>query len=105
MPHRRGQMITSANTIMRTGRVTGLLLCVAWFSMPLSAGARAPAVTCSSVFIGSLQEYRTSCSNGTYYTTRYRPIFKDWETQQTFPSGPRKPLPLYRQPRPGARQR
>jgi hypothetical protein len=105
MPHRRGQVITSAHAIMSIGRVTGFLVCVAWFGMPLSAGARAPAVTCSSVFIASLQEYRTACSNGSYYTTRYRPIFKDWETHQAFPSGPRKPLPLYRQPRPGAHQR
>ena len=92
-------------TVMRIGRLTGLLLFVGWVSVPFSARARAPAVTCSSVFIESLQEYRTSCSNGTYYTTRYHPIFKDWETYQTFPSGPRKPLPLHRQPRPGTRER
>jgi hypothetical protein len=92
-------------TVMSIGRWIGLLLLVGWLGVPLSVGARAPAVTCSSVFIESLQEYRTSCSNGTYYTTRYRPIFRDWETHQMFPSGPRKPLPLYRQPRPGTHQR
>jgi hypothetical protein len=89
---------------MSLGRLTGLLLLVAWLGVPFGAGATGPAVSCSSVFIQSLQEYRTTCSNGTYYTTRYRPLFKDWETRQLLPSGPRKPLPLYRQPQPSARQ-
>jgi hypothetical protein len=86
-------------------RLIGLLLLVGWLFVPLSAGARAPAVSCSSVFIQALQEYRTACSDGRYYTTRYRPPFRDWETHQMFPSGPRKPPPLHRQPRPGAYQR
>jgi hypothetical protein len=90
---------------MSVGRLIGLLLFVGWLGVPFSAGAKAPAVSCSSVFIESLGEYRTTCSNGTYYTTRYQPSFRQWETYQTFPSGPRKPLPLYRQPLPGAQQR
>ena len=92
------------DAVMSLGRLTGLLLLIAWLGIPLSAGARAPTVSCSSVFIKSLQEYRTVCSNGAYYTTRYRPPYKDWETRQVAPSGPRQPLPLHRQPRPGARQ-
>jgi hypothetical protein len=91
-------------TIMSVGRLTGLLLLVVWLGVPLRAGTTVPVVSCSSVFIESLQEYRTTCSNGSYYTTWYRPLFKDWETRQMFPSGPRKPIPLYQQPRPGARQ-
>jgi hypothetical protein len=86
-------------------RLTGFLLLLGWLFVPLSAGARAPAVSCSSVFIEALQEYRTACSDGRYYTTRYRSPFRDWETHQMFPSGPRKPPPLHRQPRSGAYQR
>jgi hypothetical protein len=91
-------------TIMSIGRLAGLLLLIVWLGAPLSAETTAPAVSCSSVFVESLQEYRTTCSNGNYYTTRYRPRFRDWEMRQMFPSGPRQPIPLYRQPRPGARQ-
>jgi hypothetical protein len=91
--------------VMSVGRLTGLLLLVGWLGVALHAGAAPPAVSCSSAFVTSLQEYRTVCSNGAYYTTRYRPIFKDWEMHQVFPSGARKPPPLHRQPRPGARQR
>jgi hypothetical protein len=90
--------------MMTIGQLTGLLLLVVWLGVPLSAELKAPAVSCSSVFIESLQEYRTICSNGNYYTTRYRAPFRDWETHQLLPSGPRQPIPLYRQPRPGARQ-
>jgi hypothetical protein len=89
---------------MSLGQLTGGLLLVTWLGVPLSIGATEPAVSCASVFIQSLQEYRTTCSNGTYYTTRYRPWFKAWETRQLLPSGPRQPLPLYRQPQPRARQ-
>jgi hypothetical protein len=89
---------------MSLGRLTGVLLLVTWLSVPLSAWAKEPAVSCASVFIQSLQEYRTTCSHGTDNTTRYRPCFKGWETRQLLPSGPRQPLPLYRQPHPSARQ-
>ena len=90
---------------MSVGRLIGLLLVIGWLGVPRGAEATAPATSCSSVFIESLQEYRTVCSNGAYYTTRYRPIFRDWEMQQMFPSGPQKPPPLYWQPRPNVRQR
>ena len=90
---------------MSVRQLTGLVFLVGWLALPLGAGAKAPAVSCSSVFIQSLQEYRTVCSNGAYYATRYRPIFRDWEMQQMLPSGPQKPPPLYRQPRPNVRQR
>ena len=90
---------------MSVGRLAGLLLLLGWLGVPLSVGATAPAGSCTSVFIESLQEYRTVCSNGAYYRTRYRPHITQWETHQVFPSGPRKPLPLHRQPRPGAQQR
>jgi hypothetical protein len=88
-------------------RLIGLLVAISLggLGIPSGAEATAPAVSCSSVFVEALQEYRTVCSNGAYYTTRYRPIFKDWEMQQMFPSGPQKPPPLYRQPRPNIRQR
>jgi hypothetical protein len=89
---------------MSLGRLTGVLLLVTWLGVALSAWTKEPAVSCASVYITSLQEYRTTCSHGTYYATRYRPWFKAWETRQQFPSGPRQPLPLSRQPRPGARQ-
>jgi hypothetical protein len=89
---------------MSLGRLTGVLLLVTWLGVPLHVGATAPAVSCASVFIQSLQEYRTTGSHGAYYTTRYRPWFKAWETRQLFPSGPRQPLPLHRQPQPGTRQ-
>jgi hypothetical protein len=91
--------------VMSVTRLTGLLLLIGWVGVAFGSGTKAPAVSCSSVFIEALGEYRTVCSNGTYYTTRYRPAFRQWETDQTFPSGPRKPLPLHRQPRPGAQQR
>ena len=78
---------------------------IGWLGVPGGAEATAPATSCSSVFIESLQEYRTVCSNGAYYTTRYRPTFRDWEMQKMFPSGPQKPPPLYRQLRPNVRQR
>ena len=90
---------------MRVTRLLGLLFVIGWFGVSLSAEATAPAVSCSSVFIESLQEYRTVCSNGAYSATRYRPIFRDWEMQQMFPSGPQHPPPLYRQPPPNVRQR
>jgi hypothetical protein len=90
---------------MSVRRLIGLLFLVGWLGITLGAEAKAPAVSCSSVFIESLQEYRTTCSNGTYHATRYRPIFRDWEMQQMFPSGPPKPPPLYWQPRPNIRQR
>jgi hypothetical protein len=85
----------------------GLLFAIGigWLCVPRGAEATARTPSCSSVFIESLQEYRTVCSNGTYYRTYYRPTFKDWEMQQMFPSGPRKPPPLHRQPRPNVRQR
>jgi hypothetical protein len=87
--------------------LTALLFAIGigWLGVPHGAEAKAPRPSCSSVFIESLQEYRTACSNGAYYRTYYRPIFKDWEMQQMFPSGPRNPPPLYRQPRPNIRQR
>jgi hypothetical protein len=91
--------------MMRPKQLTGLFVLVVWLAVPLCVGATKPAVTCSSVFIQTLQEYRTVCSDGRYYTTRYRAPFRDWETHQMFPSGPRKPPPLHRQPRPGAYQR
>ncbi|HSF29195.1 MAG TPA: hypothetical protein VLK82_01790 [Candidatus Tectomicrobia bacterium] len=91
--------------IIRPKQLFGLLLMVGWLCVPISAGARNAAVSCSSVFIQSLQEYRTVCSDGRYYATRYRPPFRDWETHQMSPSAPRKPPPLHRQPRPGAYQR
>jgi hypothetical protein len=92
---------------MRRARLIGLLVIIGsgWLGALSSAEVVAPAASCASVFIQSLQEYRTVCSNGAYYTTRYRPIFRDWEMQQMFPSGPQKPPPLYRQPRPNIRQR
>jgi hypothetical protein len=89
---------------MSLGPQTGVLLLVTWLGVLFSIGATEPAMSCSSVFIQSQQGYRTSCSNGTYYTTRYRQWFKAWETRQLLPSGPRHPLPLSRQPHPGARQ-
>jgi hypothetical protein len=85
---------------MSVRQLTGLVFLVGCLALPLGAGAKAPAVSCSSVFIQSLQEYRTVCSNGAYYATRQRPALRDWEMQQKFPSGPRKPPPLYRQPQP-----
>jgi hypothetical protein len=95
---------------MPSGRLIGLLLIIStgWLGvLSLQHGAEAmpPAPSCTSVLIQSLQEYRTICSNGAYYTTRYRPIFRDWEMQQLFPSAPKKPPPLYRQPQPNVRQR
>jgi hypothetical protein len=90
---------------MRVKRLIGVLLVIGWLGVPHGTEATAPAASCTSVFIQSLQEYRTVCSNGAYYTTRYRPIFRDWEMQQMFPSGPQKPPPLHRQPRPNIRQR
>jgi hypothetical protein len=101
----RGSALIGKAVNMSITRLTGLLLLAGWLGVPLGAGAKAPAVSCSSVFIQSLQEYRTICSNSAYYTTRYRPIFRDWEMQQRFPSGPHKPPPLHRQPRPNVRQR
>jgi hypothetical protein len=85
----------------------GLIFAVSigWLAALGPAKASAPVPSCASVFIQSLHEYRTVCSNGAYYTTRYRPIFRDWEMQQMFPSGPQKPPPLYWQPRPNIRQR
>lgn len=50
-------------------------------------------MSCSAVFLGSLQEYWTACSNGASYRTRSRPLFKDWEMHQMFPAEPQKPLP------------
>ena len=99
--------LTGKAVTMHSGRLIGLLLIIGtgWLGAPSGAEARASATSCTSVFIQSLQEYRTVCSNGAYYTTRYRPIFRDWEMQQMFPSGPQKPPPLYRQPRPNLRQR
>ena len=92
---------------MHSGRLIGLLLIIgtAWLGAMRGAEATAPATSCASVFIQSLQEYRTVCSNGAYYTSRYRPIFRDWEMQQMFPSGPQKPPPLYRLPQPNMRWR
>jgi hypothetical protein len=86
-------------------RLVGILLVIVGLGIAPTAQGLAPAVSCSSVFIESLQEYRTVCSNGAYYTTRYRPFLKQWETDQLFPSGPSKALPLHRYPRPGAQQR
>ena len=99
-------MLTGRAVERHSGRLLGLLLIIGlgWLGVLNGAEAKAPAVSCSSVFIQSLQEYRTVCSNGAYYTTRYRPISSDWEMQQRFPSGPQKPPPLYRQPRPNIRQ-
>jgi hypothetical protein len=97
--------LTGKAVDMNLMRLIGLLLLIGWLSVPFGVWAKAPDVSCSSVFIQSLREYRTVCSNGRYYTTRYRPIFRDWEMQQTFPSGPPKPPPLHRQPRPNIRQR
>src|SRR5919197_3507749 len=88
---RRGKVMA-----MRRRRVIGLLLVIGWLGLPLGAEATRPAPSCSSVFIESLQEYRTVCSNGAYYRTYSRQIFKDWEMQQMYPSGPHKPPPLYR---------
>jgi hypothetical protein len=102
-----GCALTEKVVEMSSTQLRGLLfaISVGWLGAPSGAEATAPAASCASVFIQSLQEYRTVCSNGAYYTTRYRPIFKDWEMQQMFPSGPQKPPPLYRQPRPNIRQR
>ena len=99
--------LTGKAVDMHRARLIGLLLIIGigWLGTLSGAEATAPAASCASVFIQSLQEYRTVCSNGAYYTTRYRPIFRDWEMQQMFPSGPQKPPPLYRQPRPNIRQR
>ena len=99
--------LTGKAVDMHSARLIGLLLIIGagWLGTLSGAEATAPAASCASVFIQSLQEYRTVCSNGAYYTTRYRPIFRDWEMQQMFPSGPQKPPPLYRQPRPNIRQR
>jgi hypothetical protein len=102
-----GCTLTGKVVEMSGTRLIGLLVAISLggLGIPSGAEATAPAVSCSSVFVEALQEYRTVCSNGAYYTTRYRPIFKDWEMQQMFPSGPQKPPPLYRQPRPNIRQR
>jgi hypothetical protein len=90
---------------MSIGRLTGVLLLIGWLSVPLRAEAAPSVPSCSSVFNESVQEYRTVCSNGTYYTTRYRPSFRDWESHQLFPSGPRKSVPIHRQPQPRTIQR
>jgi hypothetical protein len=90
---------------MRVPRLVGLVCLIGWLGMALTAGATTPARSCSSVFVEALQEYRTVCSNGAYYTTRYNPLLRDWEMRQTFPSGPQKPPPLFWQPRPNIRQR
>jgi hypothetical protein len=45
---------------MRVTRLLGLLSVIGWFGVSLSAEATAPAVSCSSVFIESLQEYRST---------------------------------------------
>jgi hypothetical protein len=92
---------------MHRVRLLGLLLFtgLGWLGSLSAAEAAAPTASCVSVFVQSLQEYRTVFSNGTYYATRYRPIFRDWEMQQLFPSGPKRPPPLYWQPRPNLRQR
>jgi hypothetical protein len=99
--------LTGKTGEMSSRRLLGLLFAISigWLGTPSGVEATAPAGSCASIFIQSLQEYRTVCSNGAYYTTRYRPIFRDWEMQQLFPSGPQKPPPLYRQPRPNIRQR
>jgi hypothetical protein len=99
--------LTEKAVAMSSRRVIALLFAIGigWLGVPHGAEAKAPRPSCSSVFIESLQEYRTVCSNGAYYRTYYRPLFKDWEMQQMFPSGPQKSPPLYRQPRPNIRQR